>query len=113
VGASSAAEEHWDQINWKQCERQVSRLQAPVVEASREDRWGNVRCLQRLLTCSFSNKTLVVKRVTENKVKEPRAQTMYFGLRGSPNSKRSRRDSVEDITPSRYGGYIFRNPAKS
>ena len=46
--ASSAAVEHWGQIDWKRCERQVTRLQARIVKASREGRWGKVRCLQRL-----------------------------------------------------------------
>ncbi len=32
-------------------------------------RWGKVKALQRLLTCSFSGKALAVKRVTENKGK--------------------------------------------
>src|SRR5271166_2728400 len=67
--ASSAAVEHWDQIDWKRCERQVTRLQARIVKASREGRWGRVKALQRLLTCSFSGKALAVKRVTENKGK--------------------------------------------
>ena len=61
--ASPAAVEHWDQID---CERQVTRLQARIVKASREGRWGKVKALQRLLTCSFSGKALAVKRVTEN-----------------------------------------------
>jgi hypothetical protein len=67
--ASSAAVAHWDQIDWKQCEQRVARLQARIVKASRVSRWGKVRCLQRLLTCSFSGKALAVKRVTENKGK--------------------------------------------
>ena len=71
--ASSATVEHWDQIDWKRCERQVTRLQARIVKASREGRWGKVRCLQRLLTCSFSGKALAVKRVTENKGKSSRS----------------------------------------
>jgi RNA-directed DNA polymerase len=61
--ASSATAEHWDQVNWKQCERQVARLQARIVKASRMGRWGKALCLQRLLTCSFSGKALAVKRV--------------------------------------------------
>ena len=67
--ASSAAVAHWDQIDWRQYERQVARLQARIVKASRERRWGKVKALQRLLTCSFSGKALAVKRVTENKGK--------------------------------------------
>jgi len=59
----------WDQLNWTQHERQVSRLQARIVKATREGRWGRVKALQRLLTHSFSGKALAVKRVTENKGK--------------------------------------------
>ena len=59
----------WDQLNWTQHERQVSRLQARIVKATREGRWGKVKALQRLLTHSFSGKALAVKRVTENKGK--------------------------------------------
>ena len=69
VCASSAGVTNWDQINWKPCERQVERLQARIVKASQAGRWGKVRALQRLLTCSFSGKVLAVKRVTENKGK--------------------------------------------
>ena len=43
--ASSAAVEHWDQIDWKRCEQQVARLQARIVKASREGRWGKVKAL--------------------------------------------------------------------
>ena len=67
--ASSAGVTDWDQINWQQCERQVERLQARIVKASQARRWGKVRALQRLLTCSFSGKVLAVKRVTESKGK--------------------------------------------
>ena len=61
--------QHWDQINWNQCHRQVRRLQARIVKATREGRWGKVKALQRLLTHSFSGKALAVKRVTENQGK--------------------------------------------
>src|ERR1700678_4505837 len=67
--ASSGRAAHWPQINWVECERQVSRLQARIVKATREGRWGKVKALQRLLTHSFSGKALAVKRVTENKGK--------------------------------------------
>ena len=53
-----------------QCERQVRRLQARIVKATREGRWGKVKALQRLLTHSFSGKALAVKRVTENQGKQ-------------------------------------------
>src|SRR5580700_7093551 len=64
--ASSGKASHWDQVDWPQCERQVRRLQARIVKATREGRWGKVKTLQRLLTGSFSGKALAVKRVTEN-----------------------------------------------
>ena len=67
--ASSGNAPHWEQMDWPQCERHVSRLQARIVKATREGRWGKVKALQRLLTHSFSGKALAVKRVTENQGK--------------------------------------------
>src|ERR1700704_3597556 len=67
--ASSGQASHWEQIDWAKCERQVGRLQARIVKATREGRWGKVKTLQRLLTHSFSGKALAVKRVTENQGK--------------------------------------------
>ena len=67
--APSGQPQHWDQIDWRQCGRQVKRLQARIVKATREGRWGKVKALQRLLTHSFSGKALAVKRVTENQGK--------------------------------------------
>src|SRR3974390_2368383 len=69
AGASSGQANAWDQLNWFQCERQVRRLQARIVKATRESRWGKVKALQRLLTHSFSGRALAVKRVTENQGK--------------------------------------------
>ena len=40
--ASSGEAAHWQQISWLQCERQVRRLQARIVKATREGRWGKV-----------------------------------------------------------------------
>jgi RNA-directed DNA polymerase len=67
--ASSGKADAWNQIAWLRCERQARRLQARIVKATREGRWGKVKALQRLLTCSFSGKALAVKRVTENQGK--------------------------------------------
>lgn len=64
--ASSGHAEHWNQLDWNRCQRQVKRLQARIVKATREGRWGKVKTLQRLLTRSFAAKALAVKRVTEN-----------------------------------------------
>src|SRR6476659_9266473 len=67
--ASSDHASHWDRIDWCQCRRHVRRLQARIVKATREGRWGKVKTLQRLLTHSFSGQALAVKRVTENQGK--------------------------------------------
>lgn len=50
--------------------RKVKSLQARIVKAQKEGRYGKVKALQRLLTHSYSAKTLAVKRVTENKGKK-------------------------------------------
>ncbi|MFZ0826943.1 MAG: group II intron reverse transcriptase/maturase [Verrucomicrobiia bacterium] len=68
--ASSGNGSQWNQLDWNQCERQVRRLQARIVKATREGRWGKVKSLQRLLTHSFNGKALAIKRVTENQGKE-------------------------------------------
>ena len=48
----------------------VRRLQARIVKATQEKRWGKVKALQRLLTHSFSGKAVAVRRVTENQGKK-------------------------------------------
>ncbi len=59
----------WDRIDWTGCRRNVKRLQARIVKATEEGRWGKVKALQWLLTHSFSGKALAVNRVIENKGK--------------------------------------------
>jgi RNA-directed DNA polymerase len=68
--ASSGKTTAWEQLDWSQCERHVRRLQARIVKATREGRWGKVKALQWLLTHSFAAKALAVKRVTENQGKK-------------------------------------------
>src|SRR5229473_3120355 len=59
----------WHAIDWKAVNHHVRRLQARIVKATQEKRWGKVKALQRLLTHSFSAKALAVRRVTENQGK--------------------------------------------
>lgn len=66
VGATTDMPETWHQINWRQAERNVRRLQARIAQATQAGKWGKVKALQRLLTHSFSGKALAVRRVTEN-----------------------------------------------
>jgi RNA-directed DNA polymerase len=69
AGAFSHKEVNWDSINWNLVNQNVKRLQARIVKATQEGRWGKVKALQRLLTHSFSGKALAVRRVTENQGK--------------------------------------------
>ena len=57
-------------VNWRKVNRNVRRLQARIVKAVEEGRWGKVKALQWLLTHSFYAKALAVKRVTSNKGKK-------------------------------------------
>lgn len=84
--ASSGAAQAWEQLNWPKHERNVRRLQARIVKATQEKRWGKVKALQRLLTCSFSGKALAVKRVTDNQGK--RTSGVDGVLWSTPASKR-------------------------
>jgi RNA-directed DNA polymerase len=69
TGAPVDLVKDWSQIHWRPIEEQVKRLQMRIAKAVREERWGKVKILQRLLTRSFYSKLLAVKRVTENKGK--------------------------------------------
>jgi len=69
AGAVSNEAMNWYDIEWEKVHRNVSRLQARIVKATQEGRWGKVKALQHLLTRSFSGKALAVKRVTENQGK--------------------------------------------
>src|SRR5438270_3680236 len=69
AGASFHGVTDWHDIDWKSVSHNVRRLQARIVKATKEKRWGKVKALQRLLTHSFSGKALAVRRVTENQGK--------------------------------------------
>lgn len=66
AGAASHPDMEWHTIQWRAVHVTVRRLQARIVKATKEGRWGKVKALQRLLTHSFSGKALAVRRVTEN-----------------------------------------------
>jgi hypothetical protein len=69
AGAASRDVRDWSQVNWRQVDRNVRRLQVHIVKATKEGRWNKVQALQRLLTHSFSGKALAVRRVTTNRGK--------------------------------------------
>ena len=70
VGAVSIEADEWFAIKWPAVNRNVRRLQVRIVQATKAQRWGKVKALQRLLTHSYSGKVLAVRRVTENTGKE-------------------------------------------
>lgn len=69
TGAPARPEQMWLQANWLHITAEARRLQVRIAKATLEGRWGKVKTLQRLLTCSHSGKMLAVKRVTENRGK--------------------------------------------
>jgi hypothetical protein len=70
TGAPFHAVTDWHAIDWKAANHHVRRLQARIVKATQDKKWGKVKALQRLLTHSFSGKALAVRRVTENQGKQ-------------------------------------------
>lgn len=66
AGAPSHGLTDWHGIDWAKCQQDVRRLQARIVKATQEGRWGKVKALQWLLTHSFAGKAVAVRRVTEN-----------------------------------------------
>ncbi|GHO87670.1 hypothetical protein KSZ_56760 [Dictyobacter formicarum] len=70
TGASFHDSLEWHGIRWYHTQREVRRLQARIVKATQEKKWGKVKALQRILTHSFSGKALAVRRVTENQGKK-------------------------------------------
>ena len=54
AGAAPDVATDWHSINWKAVYRNVRRLQARIVKAIQEGRWGKVQALVYLLTHSFS-----------------------------------------------------------
>src|SRR5467141_1666522 len=69
TGASFHGVTDWHAIDWQAAHHNVRRLQARIVQATKEKRWGKVKARPRLLTHSFSGKALAVRRVTENQGK--------------------------------------------
>ena len=66
VGATPDTPLTWHQINWRQAERNVHRLQTRIAQATQAGKWNKVKARPRLLTHSLSGKALAVRRVTEN-----------------------------------------------
>jgi len=71
AGALSRPAVDWNTIKRHSAQRIVRRLQARIVKATKDRRWGKVKALQHLLTHSSSGKQVAVKQVTENSGTRP------------------------------------------
>jgi RNA-directed DNA polymerase len=87
----------WNAIDWHKVNRTVLRLQARIVKAQREGRYGKVKSLSRILTRSFAGKALAVRRVTANRGK--RTAGVDGQLWTTPKQKAA---AVEELSPQRY-----------
>ncbi len=56
----------WSDINWRQVERYVFKLQKRIYAASRRGDVKRARKLQKTLMKSWSNKVLAIRRVTQD-----------------------------------------------
>ena len=66
AGAAPDVVPGWHSIDWRKVWRNVRRLQARIVKATQEGRWGKVKALVYLLTHSFSGRAAAILRVTTN-----------------------------------------------
>ena len=108
--ASSSGAPQWNQIDWATCERNVRRLQARIVKATREGRHGRVNALQWLLTHSFSGRALAVKRVTGNAGKETLGWIAQSGAPQRPRHRLSDRFDGAATSRNHFGACTSRKP---
>lgn len=59
----------YEDINWKQCQIELFRLQSEILEAFKTGDTKNVLKAQHTLTRSFAARALAVRKVTTNKGK--------------------------------------------
>jgi RNA-directed DNA polymerase len=67
VGAPETWPDDWTAIDWTVIYRKVNRLQMRIAKAVREERWGKVKSLQRILTRSMAAKLWATRRVVTNR----------------------------------------------
>jgi len=65
AGAVTNETLNWHAIDWRNVHRIVRRLQARIVKAVQEGRWGKVNALQHFLTHSLSVKAMAFKVVSK------------------------------------------------
>ena len=55
----------WADINWKHVTRNVKKLRMRIFRATQSSKWREVKSLMKLMTRSFSNLLLSIRRVTQ------------------------------------------------
>ena len=97
VSAPSDGVQSWSEIDWKRTYRTVEQLQARIAKAAREQRWGKVRSLQRILVRSLPARRLAVRRVTTNQGKRtPGIDGVLW------NTSRQKMQAVDDLKRRGY-----------
>lgn len=97
VSATPDGIRDWSSIDWPSTYRAVERLQVRIAKAVREERWGKVRSLQRILVRSLPARRLAVRRVTTNKGKRT------SGIDGVLwNTPRKKMQAVENLKKRGY-----------
>jgi RNA-directed DNA polymerase len=66
AGAAPRGPTDWHAIDWRKVQRTVRRLQARIVKALHQGKWGKVKALVYLLTHSFSGRAVAILRVVSN-----------------------------------------------
>lgn len=100
--------ERWQRIDRRKAEDYVRKLQARIVKAQREGKYGKVKSLQWLLTHSFYGRYLAVVRVTANKGKNTAGVDRVNGLPMQPKPKLSTHSSVVGINRCLCAVWRFR-----
>ena len=67
ASASFDGMKNWHDLDWARIQQTVWKTQLKIAQATREGDWRRVKRLQRLLTHSFYDRCLAVRRVTENR----------------------------------------------
>lgn len=87
----------YNAIDWRKVEHTVRRLQARIVKAQRQGRYGKVRSLSRVLTRSFAGRATAVRRVTSNRGKRTPG---VDGQRWTTAAEKAQ--AIESLRPERY-----------
>ncbi len=86
--------DQWNNIDWKEVEKHVNRLQARIAKAVKDGIWYLAKKLQYLLTNSFYAKLLAVRKVNQNRGK--RTAGIDGETWSSPQSKMKAAFSLTD-----------------